>query len=201
MHCPENFEVSILDVQFLAWCLYKWKESKKNDIKDYSIRIYIQGTLMMYNKMRWIKDHFDMIENIDEIHAIGTPFNILNRYILPNCFVNRIVMTNPMLNTVGGDHQKTQIFPNTWKNPEVEISSPGYDVTKTDDSYRYFLRIRGNRHSGSAAVFPPAGHRIWDSSEPPLTISVNNRICPLTVFGKTLLRNTILTYVRNMMII
>ena len=129
MHCPENFEVSILDVQFLAWCLYKWKESKKNDIKDYSIRIYIQGTLMMRNKMRWMKDHFDMIENIDEIHAIGTPFNILNRYILPNCFVNRIVMTNPMLNTVGGDHQKTQIFPNTWKNPSVDINAPGYDVT------------------------------------------------------------------------
>jgi hypothetical protein len=46
-----------------------------------------------------------------------------------------------MLNTVGGDHQKTQIFPTTWKNPEVEISSPGYDVTKTDESYRYFLSV------------------------------------------------------------
>jgi hypothetical protein len=64
---------------------------------------------------------------------------LLDKELLPFTKVDEIVMNYPMLNTVGGDHQKAQIFPQRWKSPDVEITANGYDITREDDSFRYYI--------------------------------------------------------------
>lgn len=96
--------------------------------------------------MKWLEKNYENIESVEKLLLIGTSFHDIERSMLPVCKVNKIEM-NPLVlsdSNKNKDKQRLQIFPQTWVNRDVEISAPGWTLTKEEDSVRVFLVAEKN---------------------------------------------------------
>jgi hypothetical protein len=135
---PENLSVGQNKVSYIIASLMKMV-STVPDFKDYTIQFSVYGSIAVMKDLKWLGKHCDKLVYAHEIITVQTPFKLLDKELLPFTKVDKIVMNYPMLNTVGGDHQKAQIFPQRWKSPDVEITANGYDIAREDDSFRYYI--------------------------------------------------------------
>lgn len=132
-----------IDVQWVIYCLSEWTNERE---LDYRIRMIVPGEMSYNKKLTWLEKNYDKLESVGTLFLIGTPFHYIERGMMPIVKINEIVM-NPLVlsdSNKNKDKQRLQIFPQTWANRDVEISAPGWTLTKEEDSVRVFLVAEKN---------------------------------------------------------
>ena len=137
-YVPNNVKVNFNIVQYLAYVFYQW--NKRYHRNQYKIEIEIQGTLNVYKELGFLKHHASMVTYIKKLVLIGTPFKLLDTYLLPMTKVDDIEIVNPVFNTVGGDVQKYHVTTSMWMNKEINFTSKDYDISlQTEKNNRTYI--------------------------------------------------------------
>ena len=98
----------------------------------YSFTIDVLGTLLIDREI--LTDSYGMwfksVSHINTIVSRGTPFRMLNSELLQGTFVDNLVLNYPHLQTTkfGSDSQTCQIFRDSWKNPDIQITSRTHNI-------------------------------------------------------------------------
>ena len=140
-YIPQNVRVNFAIVQFLAYVFNEWNKRYHKDDR-YDIDIRVMGTLNINKDLGYLKNNMWMVSYIKRLVLIGTPFKLLDIYVLPKTEVSEIDIVNPIFNTIGGDEQKYKVSDFMWKNKDIKFSSKDYDISLEKQNNKTYIVAR-----------------------------------------------------------